>query len=75
MGLDEINLIIIVIYVMVLFYKLVFSGLKKVEVGVYNVEFLVIKLMQCDINFSILIVEIDFFVNIYKVNGEDVWFE
>ena len=73
MGLDETNSTTIVTHVTALFHKSAFPGSKKAEAGAHNAEFSVTKLMQRDINSSTPIVEIDFFTNIYKVNGEDVW--
>ena len=72
MGLDEEASTTIVTHVTALFHKRIFPSGKK-EAGKYTGDFSITQLMQRDINSSTPIVEIDFFANIYKVNGEDVW--
>lgn len=72
-GLDEANSTTLVTHVTALFHKSAFPGGKKAEAGKHSADFSVTRLMQRDINSSTPILEIDFFANIYKVNGEDVW--
>ncbi|WP_420011006.1 phage major tail tube protein [Tateyamaria sp.] len=73
MGLVEEKSTTIVTHVTALFYKRIFPSGKRGEAGKYTGEFSITRLMQRDINSSTPIVEIDFFANIYKVNGEDFW--
>ena len=73
MGFDEANATTIVTHVTALFYKRIFPAGKRGEAGKYTAEFSITRLMQRDITSQTPIVEIDFFANIYKVNGEDVW--
>ncbi len=73
LGLDEEKSTTIVTHVTALFYKRMFPGGKNGEAGKYTGEFSVTRLMQRDIQSETPIVEIDFFANIYKVNGEDAW--
>ncbi len=73
MGLDEEKSTTLVTHVTALFYKRIFPAGKRGEAGKYTGEFSVTQLMQRDINSETPIVEIDFFANIYKVNGENVW--
>lgn len=73
MGLNESASTTLVTHVTALFHKTAFPSGKKGEAGEHSAEFSVTKLLQRDIASSTPIVEIDFFANIYKVNGEDVW--
>lgn len=73
MGLDEENSTTIVTHITALFHKTKFPAAKKAEAGEHAAEFSITKLMQRDIKSSTPIVEIDFFANVYRVNGENVW--
>lgn len=73
MGLVEDKSTTLVTHVTALFFKRIFPAGKRGEAGEYSAEFSITRLMQRDLNNSTPIVEIDFFTNIYKVNGEDVW--
>ena len=77
LGLVEETSTTIVTHVTALFHKRIFPSGKRgqanSEAGKYTGEFSVTQLMQRDIASSTPIVEIDFFANVYKVNGEHVW--
>ncbi len=73
MGHDEEYSTTLVTHVTALFHKRDFPDAKKAEAGKLKLDFSVTQFMQRDIKSSTPILEVDFFANIHKVNGENAW--